>query len=100
MKLVVACGAVRDPLALDLNSQSWNALFSLAPNDGIVPVVSQLNGTSGPSASLLTIPGVIHSPGIEGLGFNPPSEVDSASGIPDWVVDLLNEPTNGNEFQH
>lgn len=29
-----------------------------------------------------------------------PSELDTASGIPDWTVDLLNEPVDGNEFQH
>jgi hypothetical protein len=42
--------------------------------------------------------GVIHSPGIELLGFNPPSELDSSSGIPDAVVNLLNEAINGADF--
>jgi hypothetical protein len=86
--------------ASPLTSQGWATVFQSAPNDAIVPVNSQLNGNSDTSATLLTFPNVIHSPGIEALGFGPPSELDGASGIPDWVVDLLNESTDGNEFHH
>jgi pimeloyl-ACP methyl ester carboxylesterase len=85
-----------DPLANALTSQNWSTLFGEA-NDGIVPLGSQLNATSN---LVLTFPGVIHSPGIEELGFGPPSELDSASGIPDKVMDLLNEAADSVDFTH
>jgi hypothetical protein len=83
-----------DPLALLLTAAGWNQESSGPPNDGIVPLTSQVNGTS----STLVFSGVIHSPGVESLDFNPPSEVDPASGIPDEVINLLNKPTNGPDF--
>jgi|HubBroStandDraft_5_1064220.scaffolds.fasta_scaffold1052258_1 hypothetical protein len=83
-----------------MSPTNWNtAVFNSELNDGIVPVASQLNDTSEISG-LFAFPGVIHSPGIEALGFSGPSELDSASGIPDFVIDLLNESTNGAAFQH
>ena len=89
------CGRIgRDPLALRLTPTTWNQEFSGLANDGIVPQTSQLNGTS----STLTFTGVIHSPGVETLNFNPPSEVDTGSGIPDEVINLLNEATTGQIF--
>jgi PGAP1-like protein len=84
------------PLAYDLTPTLWNSVFSNQANDGVVPVTSQLNTTSSTAAN--TFPGVIHSPGIETLNFFGPSEVDSQSGIPDAVVNLLNEATNGPDF--
>jgi hypothetical protein len=86
-----------NPLAFLLTPNAWNYEFSpngSVLNDGIVPVPSQLAGTS----STLIFPGVIHSPGFESLNFSPPSEVTPASGIPDEVINLLNEPTNGPDF--
>jgi hypothetical protein len=76
----------------------WNNVFSGA-NDAIVPVSSQLNGiasNTGPGGNTFT--GVIHTSAIELLGFVGPSELDSASLIPDAVVGLLNEATNGPDF--
>jgi len=91
------CGLrAANPLANALTSQNWSNLFGEA-NDGIVPLGSQLNATSN---LLLTFSGVIHSPGIEALGFNSPSELDSASGIPDKIMDLLNEATDSVDFTH
>ncbi|HVO63910.1 MAG TPA: hypothetical protein VMT53_23515 [Terriglobales bacterium] len=55
---------------------------------------SQLNNTG----STLIFSGVIHSPGVEIVNFNPPSELDPASGIPDEVINLLNESTSGGDF--
>jgi pimeloyl-ACP methyl ester carboxylesterase len=83
------------PLAYDLTPALWNNVFSAA-NDAVVPLSSQLNNTT--STPTNTFQGVIHSPGIEILNFSPPSEVDSQSGIPDAVVNLLNEATNGPDF--
>jgi len=92
------CGQLAgSPLALLLTNTppgTWNQEFSGQPNDGIVPLVSQLNGTS----STLIFPGVIHSPGIEDLDFVGPSELDPASGIPDEIIKLLNEQINGADF--
>ena len=39
-----------------------------------------------------------HTSPIESLGFIGPSEIDPGSGIPDAVVGLLNEATNGPDF--
>jgi pimeloyl-ACP methyl ester carboxylesterase len=103
LAIFAICGTLAgDPLGYDLGQNYWTLLvFSNAANDGIVPVTSQLNtgqanGTTSTTAN--TLSGVIHSPGIEPLGFNPPSELDASSGIPDAVVNLLNEATNGADF--
>ena len=93
------CGAVfQDPLGQALDQNNWNqAVFGIGvANDGIVPVSSQLNGVD--STTTNTFPGVIHSSGIESLGFNPPSELDLSSGIPTAVVDLLNEAPDGGDY--
>jgi hypothetical protein len=87
-------GSAANPLALILTPTTWNSEFQNAPNDGIVGVVSQLNNTT----STLTVPNIIHSPGIETLNFAAPSELDPGSGIPDLVVNLLNEATTGTDF--
>lgn len=83
-------------LAYDLSPTLWNNVFGGAANDGVVPVSSQLNNTT--STTTNTFQGVIHSPGIEQLNFAAPSEVNPQSGIPDAVVNLLNEATNGSDF--
>ena len=45
-----------------------------------------------------TFPGAIHSPGFEALDFSPPTEVSPQSGIPDAVINLLNESITGADF--
>ena len=90
-----------NPIADLLTSDTWNGEFLGEPNDGIVPVSSQLGGTSSTlvfSNNAGSGFGVIHSPGIELLNFLGPSEVDSVSGIPDEVINLLNEQINGPDF--
>jgi hypothetical protein len=73
-------------------------------NDGVVPLSSQLNATGSVLTSIPggvsanTFQGAIHSPGLEALDFSPPTEVSTASGVPDAVVNLLNEATNGPDF--
>jgi hypothetical protein len=84
------------PLAYDLTPTLWNSVFAGQANDGVVTVNSQLNTTT--STATNTFQGVIHSPGIETLNFAAPSEVDPQSGIPDAVVNLLNEPIDGPDF--
>jgi pimeloyl-ACP methyl ester carboxylesterase len=89
------CGLIfGNPLALDLTPAGWNAVFSGEPNDAIVPVSSQLNGTS----STLIVPSTIHSGGIENLDFLGPTELETSSGIPDMIVNLLNEATSCSDF--
>ncbi len=93
------------PLAYDLTPTLWNNVFGGEANDGVVPLSSQLNatgsllsgsGSGGPSAN--TFQGVIHSPGFEALNFSPPVELSGSGGIPDAIVNLLNEATNGADF--
>jgi len=100
-KLLGACSAFLDPLALYLDPTLWNEVFGgpANANDGVVPVTSQLNGlASNAGAGGNTYTGVIHTSALTPLGFVAPSELDPASGIPDEVVALLNEATNGPDF--
>jgi hypothetical protein len=92
-RIHIICGIHLDPLALRLTSTGWNDEFGEA-NDGIVPVSSQFGGVS----STLLKTGIIHSPGIERLNFLGPSGLDAGSGVPDLVIDLLNEPITGSDF--
>ncbi|HVR27509.1 MAG TPA: hypothetical protein VMU26_29790 [Candidatus Polarisedimenticolia bacterium] len=80
-------------IALDDHKRKGSSLGGPA-NDGVVPVTSQLNNSS----STLIFSGVIHSPGFEALNFSPPSEGYTLNGIPDEVVNLLNEAVNGPDF--
>jgi hypothetical protein len=36
---------------------------------------------------------------MEGLNFNGPTELDVSSDVPGAVINLLNEPINGPDFQ-
>lgn len=84
------------PLALKLTPQDWMSVFEYAPNDGIVPVLSQREG-----GALEAAVGVVHSGGVAnrlGLGFNGPHELDNATanpGIQALVVQYLNEQIVG-----
>jgi pimeloyl-ACP methyl ester carboxylesterase len=91
------------PLAYDITPSLWNGVFGFAFNDGVVPLSSQLNGTgslvsASGNMSANTFQGVIHSPGFEDLDFSPPTETSPQSGIPDAVINLLNEASNGPDF--
>ncbi len=84
-----------DPLATSLTSTGWISVFGQY-NDAVVPILSQLNGgTAQPN----TLTGVIHSPGLETLDFSPPTELDGDGPVPATVLNLLNEPPNGSDFQ-
>jgi hypothetical protein len=85
------------PLAVDLTPSDWPIVFGGVDSDAVVPVSSQQNGCE---VNLLPLPGVVHSPGmVTGLGFHGPSELDSASGVPNLVLTLLNDSPGGTDFK-
>jgi len=96
------CGS--EPLAQKLASSStWPTEFDNLPNDGIVPVSSQLHSSS-PGPAIL---GVVHSQGCLGLGFTPPFELgpdsDVSAEVQIGVIGLLNaslyaSPNSGLSF--
>jgi pimeloyl-ACP methyl ester carboxylesterase len=87
-------GCYDDPLALQLNSTDWPAMFSNQDNDGIVPRNSQENGLN---ASALLFTGFVHSKGAEALGFGGPTVLDAPTG-PQVVIDLLNKPATNQQY--
>ncbi len=78
-----------DSLAGHLTSTGWPKIFG-QDSDSIVPALSEVAGLS----DFTVVNGVIHSQSSELLGFGPPAELDSAGGIPDVVINLLNTPVN------
>ena len=78
-----------DSLAGHLTSSGWPKIFG-QDSDSIVPALSEVAGLS----DFTLVNGVIHSQSSELLGFGPPAELDSAGGIPDTVINLLNTPVN------
>lgn len=78
-----------DSLAGHLTSSGWPKIFG-QDSDSIVPALSEVAGLS----DFTVVNGVIHSQSSELLGFGPPAELDSAGGIPDTVINLLNTPVN------
>jgi pimeloyl-ACP methyl ester carboxylesterase len=78
-----------DSLAAHLTSTGWPKIFG-QDSDSIVPALSEVAGLS----DFTVVNGVIHSQSSELLGFGPPAELDSAGGIPDVVINLLNTPVN------
>lgn len=94
------CGSIADdPLAKNLTSTGWPAVFSGADNDAIVPVTSQVNNSLGSNNAFVFVGtgGYVHSPGTEKLGFAPPSVLDPGD-IPNEVVKLLNTPVTQPAF--
>ena len=88
-----------DPLALDLTKDNRNDVFSGSANDGLVTITSQLRGEPSITGSGgNTYVGSIHTSALKALGFGVPSELDLESGIPDAVMNLLDEATNGSDF--
>ncbi len=93
-----ACGLIAgEPLAFALTPTGWPGIFFGQPNDAVVPLSSQLNGGS----LGVTADGVIHSLGLEKLGFYGPIELasDPANSIPTGLINLLNERRDGPDFQ-
>lgn len=72
------------PLAQSLTPSGWQGVFG-EQNDGAVGLSSQLNNSTG----AFTVPGLIHSDGLVGLGFSGPSVLDSSSVAND-IITLLN----------
>jgi hypothetical protein len=72
---------LQNPLALSLTPTQWPTLFGPtavpANSDGIVPVTSQLNNMSNTYLQALQATGVVHSRGVETLGFGGPSVLDA-----------------------
>ena len=79
--------ASTDPLAANLTSTGWNTVFAGNANDGVVPLLSQLNGGSSGQVT-----GLIHSAGLTRLSFSGPSELDpnTTNAIQTLLIQLLN----------
>lgn len=91
------CGTFADPLALDLTPTLWPGnVFAGQPNDAIVSQASQLDGLAADLGFVSS--NVLHSKGVEALGFAPPTALDSNSGNPSLVMLLLNTPVSSASF--
>lgn len=85
------CGPCKIESAL--SAGTWNTVFGGNDSDAMVSVTSQL-ASRGQESFL----GVIHSPSLEALGFSGPGELEKQSGIPGWVLFLLNQPAGSDYF--
>lgn len=83
-----------DFLANSLTPAGWPTVFGGAPSDAVVPLTSQLNGSS----TGMQVAGVIHSSGMELLGFAGPDELDPFTTIPALVIQLLNVLITSSSF--
>jgi len=82
-----------NPLAQNLTGALWKQnIFGGLDSDGVVSVISQMNGASTSPPNFLT-PNDIHSQGLETLGFAGPTEQQDAK-IASQVFQLLNMPTS------
>lgn len=95
------------PLAQQLTAGAWPTLMTV-PNDpyngesdGIVPYYSQFDfNTAYPNSNPANTFSAVHSTGTESLGFKPPSILDAASGVPIYIIVLLNTPvSNSNLYE-
>jgi pimeloyl-ACP methyl ester carboxylesterase len=85
------------PLASSLTSSGWSGVF-WELSDAMVPQFSQLAGQLwGPSVT--TFSGLVHSGGLEQLGFNPPGELDAGTPVTAAVINLLNTQVRSGAFQ-
>jgi len=91
-----ACRGSNEPLIRALAAGNWSSVFGGAASDAVVPYTSQVNSGLGRS-----FPGLIHSAGMKKLGFAGPTELDSdaQTGIPSYVIQLLNAPSNSDAFR-
>jgi hypothetical protein len=82
------CGILQNnPLGKALTSTAWDTVFG-QKNDGIVPLSSEAD-----NLGLFPLPGFVHSPGTEDLGFTGPSVLDDTGttpNVPPQVINLLN----------
>jgi pimeloyl-ACP methyl ester carboxylesterase len=84
------------PLAGALYLGRWDEfVFRGQPNDGLVTTDSQSNLAGNEIAVAGT-----HSASLNHLGFTGPSVLQGTSGVPGFVVGLLNEKVSGPHFQH
>ena len=87
-----------DPVAAQLTSTGWPAIFHNRPNDAVVSEASQLAGldpSSGFGSSVFQ--GYVHSDGLKKLGFSGPTVLDPGN-IPLDVIFLLNKPWPDPDF--
>lgn len=92
----VACNG--DPLAAQLTSTGWPAIFHNRLNDAVVSEVSQLAGldpSTGFGSSVFQ--GYLHSDGLKKLGFSGPTVLDPGN-VPLDVIFLLNKPWPDPDF--
>lgn len=82
-----------DALAQEFTSAQYPILMG-GNSDGIIPTTSQQNGESG----LPVVEGVIHTAGIEALGFSGPGELqvneNPSNTFLNDVIQLLNAPSS------
>jgi len=83
-----------DPLAQAMTPSGWFSVFGQT-NDGFAPLMSEWNGFSPLG---YVFPGIVHSPGLESLGFTGPSELDESRLVQPAVVQLLNGAVHGIGF--
>jgi hypothetical protein len=79
-------------MASSLAASGWADMFNEG-SDAMVNRTSQLAGMSG-----LALSGIVHSQGLEQLGFNPPGEIDAQSPVSGAITTLLNAPVRSNSF--
>lgn len=91
-----ACSGSNEPLIKALAGDNWSTVFGGASSDAVVPYTSQVDSGAGRS-----FPGLIHSAGMKMLGFSGPTELDpdTKTGIPSYVIQLLNTPSNSAAFR-
>jgi hypothetical protein len=70
-----------------LTATGWPTIFGGDPSDAIVNLTSEQAGLTSTN-----VQGVIHTVALEPLNFVGPPELDSLSGIPPLVTQLLNSP--------
>jgi pimeloyl-ACP methyl ester carboxylesterase len=70
-----------------LTAAGWPTIFDPDPSDAIVNLTSEQDALTSTN-----VQGVIHTVALEQLDFVGPSELDSLSGIPPLVTQLLNVP--------
>lgn len=92
----VRAACANSPLAAKLTQAGWPGVFG-QDSDSVVPLTSQLDNTA-PLDGVNRVWGIIHSSGMELLGFSGPTELDETFNVQPLVVRLLNMPLNSSWF--